>query len=249
MIVLKSKQEVTDIASASKIVAECLILLKQYVRAGMTTMDLDAFVEKEVEIRGGKPAFKGYRGFPANLCVSINREVVHGVPSRHRVIMDGDIVSMDLGVIYNNFYGDAAVTVAIGDVPEETKRLIRITEESLYRGIERAHVRGRVSDISHAIQTHVEDAGYSVVTSYVGHGIGRALHEEPEVPNFGPPGLGPILREGMVLAIEPMVNIGKGDISVLDDKWTVVTSDGSLSAHFEHTVAITENGPQILTKI
>ncbi len=249
MIVLRSKEEIGKIARASRIVAEVLQGLKGVIKAGITTAKLDHFAEQEILKRGARPAFKGYRNFPASLCVSINDEVVHGIPSKKRVLTDGDIVGLDLGAIYQGFYGDAAVTVAIGNVGEAAARLMKVTETSLYRGIEQARVGKRVSDISHAVQVCAEDEGFSVVTEFVGHGIGRALHEDPQVPNFGPPGQGPRLREGMVLAIEPMVNMGKSDVRVLDDKWTAVTVDGSLSAHFEHTVVVTKEGPLILTQI
>ncbi len=249
MIILKSKEEVGKITSASRIVAEALQALKDFIEPGMTTQELDLFVEKKIREKGGIPAFKGYRNFPATLCISINEEVVHGIPSAERVIRVGDIVGLDLGAIYDGFYGDSAITVAIGEVSPEAKRLIQVTEESLLAGIDRAREGNRLSDISHAVQSHVERAGYTVVTDFVGHGIGRSLHEEPQVPNFGPPGRGPRLREGMVLAIEPMVNMGKSDVRVLEDRWTAVTSDGSLSAHFEHTVAITKEGPVILSKV
>ncbi len=249
MIVLRSKEEIGKIARASRIVAEVLQGLKGVIKAGITTAKLDHFAEQEILKRGARPAFKGYRNFPASLCVSINDEVVHGIPSKKRVLTDGDIVGLDLGAIYQGFYGDAAITVAIGNVGEAAARLMKVTETSLYRGIEQARVGKRVSDISHAVQVCAEDEGFSVVTEFVGHGIGRALHEDPQVPNFGPPGQGPRLREGMVLAIEPMVNMGKSDVRVLDDKWTAVTVDGSLSAHFEHTVVVTKEGPLILTQI
>lgn len=249
MIILKSKEEVGKIASASRIVAESLEALKDFIKPGMTTKELDLFVEKKILEKGGVPAFKGYRNFPATLCISINEEVVHGIPSSDRVIQPGDIVGLDLGAIYDGFYGDSAITIPVGEVSPEARRLIQVTEESLHAGIDRAREGNRLSDISHAVQSVVEKAGYTVVTDFVGHGIGRSLHEEPQVPNFGPPGRGPRLREGMVLAIEPMVNMGKSDVKVLEDRWTAVTSDGSLSAHFEHTVAITKEGPVILSKV
>lgn len=249
MIILKSREEVGKIASASRIVAESLEALRGFIKPGMTTKELDLFVEKKIRGKGGVPAFKGYRNFPATLCISINEEVVHGIPSPERVIQAGDIVGLDLGAIYDGFYGDSAITIPIGEVSPEARRLIQVTEESLYAGIDRAREGNRLSDISHAVQSVVEKAGYAVVTDFVGHGIGRSLHEEPQVPNFGPPGRGPRLREGMVLAIEPMVNMGKSDVKVLEDRWTAVTSDGSLSAHFEHTVAITKEGPVILSKV
>jgi len=248
MVILRSPEEIEKIARASRIVAECLQGLKGFIKPGMETRELDRFADDRIREAGGIPAFKGYRNFPANLCVSINEEVVHGIPSK-RVIKEGDIVSLDLGVVYDSYYGDAALTVSMGAPNPKVARLLRVTEESLAFGIDAARVGGRVSDISHAIESHVKRAGFTVVTQYVGHGIGRALHEEPQVPNFGPPGKGPRLRAGMVLAIEPMVNIGKAGVRVLSDKWTAVTSDGSLSAHFEHTVAITKEGPKILTQL
>lgn len=249
MIILKSKEEVAKITKASRIVAESLEAVRAYLKPGMTTKELDRFVEKQIRERGGTPAFKGYRNYPATLCISVNEEVVHGIPSPDKVIKEGDIVGLDLGAIYDGFYGDSAVTVAVGEVKPEAKRLIQVTEESLYAGIAQACEGSRLSDISHAVQSHVEQAGFSVVTDFVGHGIGRALHEEPQIPNFGPPGRGPRLKEGMVLAIEPMVNMGRPAVRVLDDRWTAVTADGSLSAHFEHTIAVTKEGPVILSKL
>jgi len=248
LIELKSVAEIGKIARASRIVAQLLQELKGRLKAGVTTKELDLYVAKRIAKEGGKPAFLGYRGFPATLCVSVNDEVVHGIPS-NRVICDGDIVGLDLGVIVDGFYGDAALTVPIGKVSKEALRLIRVTEASLYAGIKQARVGGRLTNISHAIQSCAEADGFSVVTEFVGHGIGRALHEDPQVPNFGPPGQGVRLRAGMVLAIEPMVNVGKSDVRILEDKWTAVTVDGELSAHFEHTVVITEDGPKILSKI
>jgi len=202
--------------------------------------------EEYIKRHGGIPAFKGYRGYPRSLCVSVNEEVVHGIPGK-RKLKEGDIVSLDLGVLMDGYYGDAAITVPVGKVSELAKKLIKVTEEALYRGIEMARPGNRLSDISHAIQTHVEKAGFSVVREFVGHGIGKQLHEEPQVPNFGPPNRGPRLEPGMVLAIEPMVNTGTWEVRILPNGWTVVTADGGLSAHFEHTVAITDNGPEILS--
>jgi methionyl aminopeptidase len=247
MIILKSKEEVGKIESAGRIVAEVLMELKEKVKPGMTTLDLDQIAEAGIRKRGGKPAFKGYRGFPGSLCASVNEEIVHGIPSSKKTLREGDIVGLDLGAIVDGYYGDAAVTVAVGHIRPEVQRLVRVTEESLYRGIEKMRPGNRLSDISHAVQSHVEEAGYSVVKEFVGHGIGQSLHEEPQLPNFGKPGQGPRLRSGMVLAIEPMVNMGKDGVRVLEDHWTAVTIDGSLSAHFEHTVAITDQGPVILT--
>ncbi|MEK7286199.1 MAG: type I methionyl aminopeptidase [Nitrospirota bacterium] len=249
MIILKSKEEVAKIARASQIVAEVLSKLKEYIKVGMTTKELDTFAENLIVKRGGIPAFKGYRNFPATLCVSINDQVVHGIPSPKKVIEDQDVIGLDLGVIYDGFYGDAAVTVGMGTLPSDTLRLIRVTEASLYAGIKEACVSARLSNISHAVQVCAEAEGFSLVTAFVGHGIGRNLHEDPQVPNFGLPGKGPRLKEGMVLAIEPMVNMGGSDVRVLSDKWTAVTMDHSLSAHFEHTVAITQNGPVILSQV
>jgi methionyl aminopeptidase len=248
MIVLKSPEEIEKIRKASQIVAASLLALKAMAKPGVMTQEMDRFVDQHIRDLGGIPAFKGYRNFPASLCVSINNEVVHGIPSK-RVIKDGDIVSLDLGVNYKGYYGDAALTVSMGEPSPIVKRLIQVTEESLYRGIEAARIGARLSDISHAIESHIQPEGFGIVTEYVGHGIGRSLHEEPQVPNFGPPGKGPKLREGMVLAIEPMVNIGKSDVRVLADRWTAVTADGSLSAHFEHTVCITKTGPVILSAL
>jgi methionyl aminopeptidase len=246
MIILKSPEEVTKIHRAGRIVAEVLEELGERIRPGMTTLDLDRMAEEGIQKRGGQPAFKGYKGFPATLCTSVNEEIVHGIPS-HRTLREGDIIGLDLGAIVEGYYGDAAITVAVGAIQPRVQRLVQVTKESLYRGIEKMKVGNRLSDVSHAVQKHVEAAGYSVVKDFVGHGIGQALHEEPQLPNFGKPGQGPRLRSGMVLAIEPMVNMGKDGVRVLDDHWTAVTEDGSLSAHFEHTVAITEAGPVILT--
>ncbi len=248
MIILKSKEEVEKIATACRIVATSLLALKSFVKPGMTTLMLDAFVEKEIIEKGGKPAFKGYRNYPATLCVSINEEVVHGIPS-DKILREGDIVGLDLGAIYEGFYGDAAITIPVGEVDAKVLHLLDATEKSLYAGIEQGNNGGRLSDISHAVQVCVESAGYTVVTDFVGHGIGRSLHEEPQIPNFGPKGKGPRLREGMVLAIEPMVNMGRPDVKVAEDGWTASTADGSLSAHFEHTIAITNNGPVILSQV
>ncbi|HXF91980.1 MAG TPA: type I methionyl aminopeptidase [Nitrospiraceae bacterium] len=249
MIILKTPEEIEIMAQASKLVAETLEALKKEIRPGVTTEQLDRFAEEFIIARGGRPAFKGYRNYPKTLCTSVNEQVVHGIPSK-RPLKEGDIVGLDLGVIVDGFYGDAAMTVAVGAVSPEAARLMKVTEEALYLGIEQAVVGNRLSDISHAIQRHVEAAGYSVVTDFVGHGIGRQLHEEPQVPNYGKPGQGPRLQYGMVLAIEPMVNMGGSAVRILDDQWTAVTKDGSLSAHFEHTIAIQPSGPaRILTKL
>ena len=245
MIILKTPDEIAVMAKASRVVAEALAVLKDAVKSGVTTDELDRLAESEIRARGAIPAFKGYRNYPKTLCASVNEQVVHGIPSK-RALKEGDIVGLDLGAIVGGFYGDSAVTVGVGRIDEKTAALVRVTEESLSLAIEQAQVGNRLSDISHAVQRHVEAAGYSVVTEFVGHGIGRQLHEEPQVPNYGKPGQGPRLQVGMVLAIEPMVNMGGSAVRVLDDRWTAVTVDGSLSAHFEHTIAIQPSGPAIV---
>lgn len=242
MIILKTAGEIDTMAQAARVVAETLEVLRKEVRPGITTELLDRMAEENIRMRGALPAFKGYRNYPKTLCASVNDEVVHGIPSK-RALKEGDIVGLDLGAIVDGFYGDSAVTVAVGTVDPAVERLVRVTEASLYAGIEHAVVGNRLSDISHAVQAYVEAAGYSVVTDFVGHGIGRQLHEEPQVPNYGKAGQGPRLKWGMVLAIEPMVNVGRSAVRVLDDQWTAVTVDGSLSAHFEHTIAIQPDGP------
>lgn len=249
MIILKTVDEIAVMARASRVVAETLEVLKGAVQPGITTDELDRLAEQEIRARGARPAFKGYRSYPKTLCASVNEQVVHGIPSK-RVLKDGDIIGLDLGAIVEGFYGDSAVTVVVGQGSERNAHLVRVTEEAMYIGIKQAVVGHRLSDISHAIQQHVESAGYSVVTEFVGHGIGRQLHEEPQVPNYGKPGQGPRLQAGMVLAIEPMVNVGKAAVKVLEDRWTAVTVDGSLSAHFEHTIAIQPSGPpRILSQL
>jgi methionyl aminopeptidase len=246
VIVCKSPAELGRMRAANVLVADVLVELRGMVGPGVTTGELDAFAERRVRAAGGVPAFKGYHGFPATLCTSVNEEVIHGIPGP-RALRDGDIVSIDLGVVLDGFYGDAAVTVPVGRISDEVSALLRVTEEALYLGIEQARVGGRVSDIGHAVQRHVEAHGYAVVREFVGHGVGAALHEEPQVPNFGPAGRGPRLAEGMTLAIEPMVAMGRAAVKVLADGWTAVTKDRSLAAHFEHTVGITGAGPVILT--
>ncbi len=249
MIILKTPAEIDVMAQASRIVAEALEIVRKAVRPGISTEELDRIAEDEIRLRGALPAFKGYRNYPKTLCASVNDQVVHGIPSK-RKLKEGDIIGLDLGAIVGGFYGDSAVTVAVGAVPETTEKLVQVTKEALYLGIKQAMVGNRLSDISHAVQEHVEASGFSVVTEFVGHGIGRQLHEEPQVPNYGKPGQGPRLQPGMVLAIEPMVNIGKSAVRVLDDRWTAVTVDGSLSAHFEHTIAIQPTGaPRILSQL
>lgn len=247
-VLLKTAKEIEEMKEANRIVAEILEGLKGMVKPGITTEELDGFAEDRLRERKAKSAFKGYRGYPKTLCTSVNSQVVHGIPSMNP-LKDGDLLSIDFGAYYKGFYGDAAITVPVGNASEEAIRLKNIAEESLYVGIEKACPGNRLSDISHAIQSHVERNGFSVVREFVGHGIGRSLHEEPQVPNFGTPGLGVRLKAGMVLAIEPMINAGRSEVKVLQDGWTAVTKDGSLSAHFEHTVAITEAGPIILTRL
>ena len=247
MIVCKSPREIERMRTANLLVADVLAQLAAMVAPGVTTAALDSEAERLVRAAGAEPAFKGYRGYPATLCASINEQVVHGIPS-DRALAEGDIISLDMGVKINGFYGDSAITVPVGRVSDETSRLLRVTQEALGKGIEQVRVGGRVSDIGHAIQAHVEANGFSVVREFVGHGIGSSLHEEPQIANYGEPGRGPRLAEGMVLAIEPMVNMGRPAVKVLADGWTAVTRDGSLSAHFEHTVAVTSDGPLVLTQ-
>lgn len=247
-VVLKSPQEIEEMRVASRIVAEILEAIKGIVRPGITTEELNEFAEEMLRERKAKSAFKGYRGYPKALCTSVNSQVVHGVPSK-TPLKEGDLLSIDFGVYYSGFYGDAAVTVPVGIVSKEAMSLKEVAEKALYKGIEKAYTGNRLSDISHAIQSFVEGNGFSVVREFVGHGIGRSLHEEPQVPNFGLPGVGIKLKAGMVLAIEPMINAGGSEVKILQDGWTAVTRDGSLSAHFEHTVAITVTGPVILTSL
>ncbi|MDD2499351.1 MAG: type I methionyl aminopeptidase [Geobacter sp.] len=248
MIVLKSPREIERMRVACKIVAEVLALLKEKAVTGVTTLELEEFALKETKKRKAVPAFKGYAGYPYALCCSPNDRVIHGMPNS-LPLKNGDILSIDFGVLYDEYYGDAAITIPVGAVNAESTGLLEITKQSLYRGIEQAVAGGRLFDISSAVQKHVELHGYSVVRDFVGHGIGKKLHEEPQVPNYGVAGRGVQLKPGMVLAIEPMVNKGGFAVKVLSDGWTTVTADGSLSAHFEHTVAITNNGPDILTRL
>ena len=249
MIILKTPAEIEVMAQASRVVAEALDIVRKAVQPGITTEELDSIAEQEIRVRGALPAFKGYRNYPKTLCASVNDQVVHGIPSK-RKLKDGDIIGLDLGAIVGGFYGDSAVTVAVGSVSDATEKLVQVTKEALHLGIAQAIVGNRLSDVSYAVQQHVESAGFSVVTEFVGHGIGRQLHEEPQVPNYGKPGQGPRLQPGMVLAIEPMVNMGRSAVRILDDRWTAVTVDGSLSAHFEHTIAIQPTGgPRILSQL
>jgi len=248
VIVIKSDQEIDRMRVAGRMVGEILELLKERVAPGVTTVELDELAERECRSRKAKPAFKGYGGFPYTICASPNEKVVHGFPDR-APLRAGDILSVDFGLIFDGFYGDAAFTVPVGEVSEEKSRLMRVTEESLTIAIAAISVGGRISDIGAAVQQHVERAGFSVVREFVGHGIGRALHESPQIPNFGVPGQGARIKEGMTLAIEPMINAGVPGVKILGDGWTAVTEDGRPSAHFEHTVAITRNGPEVLTRV
>ncbi|MBF0566321.1 MAG: type I methionyl aminopeptidase [Nitrospirae bacterium] len=249
MIIIKSDEEIKKIALASRIVAEALKRLGGMIGPGVSTKEIEEFVEDVITKMGGAPAFKGYRGYPSILCASINSEVVHGIPSKKRVLKEGDIISIDVGVIYKGFIGDGAKTYPVGKIGATARKLIDVTENSLYEGIKMAMPGKRVFDISFAIQNYVEKNGFSIVRNFVGHGVGKDLHEEPQVPNYGTPNKGPRLRKGMVLAIEPMVNAGRHEVAILDDGWTAVTVDGMLSAHFEHTVAITDDKPAILTTV
>jgi methionyl aminopeptidase len=246
VIIIKSSREIEHLKRSNAIVAEVFQELQKAIGPGMTTKELDQIVEKVILSRGALPAFKGYRGFPASLCISINEEVVHGIPSQ-RKLKEGDLVSLDVGVNLNGYFGDGAITLPIGEVDKDGKKLLEVTEKALHIGIERAKIGNRLFDISHAIQAWVESQGFSVVRDFVGHGIGRDLHEEPQIPNFGSPHQGPRLERGMVFALEPMVNEGTHEVKILSDGWTVVTADGKRSAHFEHSIAITEKGAEILS--
>jgi methionyl aminopeptidase len=248
-IVCKSPAEIEKMRQSGRVVRQVLDHVRTLVVPGASTMDLERAAEQKMKDLGVKPAFKGYYDYPCVLCTSINEEIVHGIPSEKRVLKAGDIVSVDCGVVLDGYYGDAAITVPVGEeITPELKKLLKVTEDSLYRGIEKVRIGNSVGDVGAAVQSFVEAAGFSVVREFVGHGIGTKLHEEPQVPNFGTPGHGARLREGMVLAIEPMVNFGKPEARVLSDKWTAVTADGSYSAHFEHCVAVTKDGPMILTQ-
>jgi methionyl aminopeptidase len=246
MIIRKSPQEIEKMAQAGALVAETIALVGEQLEPGISMLELDTIAEEHIRAKGGVPTSKGYRGYPAALCISPNTMVVHGIPTEYRA-REGDIVSIDLGVTLDGFVADSAYTFPIGEIDPEAQRLLDAGQEALTAGIEQARPGNRLSDISHAVQTVTEEAGFSVVRSLVGHGVGRAYHEDPQIPNYGPPGRGPLLAEGMTLAIEPMINAGGPDVEIHDDNWSISTADGSLSAHFEHTVAITESGPRILT--
>ena len=247
-IILKSPQEIEKMRRSNQIVAEILAEIKKAVRPGLKTRELDEMAEALLAERKAQSAFKGYNGYPASLCTSVNEVIVHGIPS-DQVLQEGDILSLDFGAIYDGFYGDAAITLPIGRISTEAERLLRVTEEALYLAIDQARPGNRLMDISSAVQRHVETHGFSVVREFVGHGIGKHLHEKPQIPNFGIPGRGVRLKPGMTLAIEPMINVGGFEVMIREDKWTAVTKDRSLSAHFEHSVAVTENGPDILSKL
>ena len=246
MIICRSAGELEKMRTVGRLVGEVLTELTARVAPGVTTAELDEVAEERIRAAGAAPAFKGYHGYPATICASINEEVIHGIPSRKRALREGDIVSLDFGVVLDGYYGDSARTVAVGTIPEESGRLLAVTKEALDKGLAQARVGGRLSDIGHAIQSHVEKAGFSVVREFVGHGIGTSLHEDPQVPNYGAPGTGPLLKEGLVLAVEPMVNQGSPDVRIQSDGWTAVTVDGLPSAHFERCVAVTSEGPRIL---
>ncbi len=245
-IIIKSDREIAIMRQAGRIVATILKVLSEQVRPGMKTKELDVIAARELERLGARPSFKGYRGFPANLCVSVNDEIVHGIPGE-RVLNEGDVVSLDLGAIFKGFKGDAAVTVGVGEIISQAEQLMETTEGALKASIAVAYPGARLGDISTAVQNYAESRGYSVVREYTGHGIGREMHEEPQIPNFGSPGVGPVLKKGMTLALEPMVNVGDWRTRVGNDHWVVLTADGNLSAHFEHTIAITDDGPEVLT--
>ncbi|MGH4120648.1 type I methionyl aminopeptidase [Clostridium sp.] len=246
MINIKSDMEIQYMRDAGKVVSGVLALIEQVIKPGITTEDLDKLAEEFIIKQGAKPSFKGYCGFPASICTSVNNEVVHGIPT-NRILLEGDIISIDCGAVLNGYHGDAARTFPVGKVSDEAARLIEVTKNSFFKGIEKAVIGNRLSDISSAIQCYAQEHGYSVVRDYVGHGIGTSMHEDPEVPNYGTPSKGPKLVHGMVLAIEPMINMGKHHVKVEPNRWTVVTRDGSLSAHYENTVAIIKEGPEILT--
>lgn len=248
MIILKSDRELNYMRDAGRIVAETLAELKKAVKPDVTTLELDSIAEEYIKKRGAIPTFKGYNGFPGNICTSVNEQVVHGIPGL-RKLKNGDNVSIDVGALINGYNGDAAITVGVGEVDAEVQQLMDVTEKALYKGIEQAIAGNRLYDISHAVQNYSEKYGFGVVRDYVGHGIGRSMHEDPQVPNYGSPGRGPRLKSGMTLAIEPMVNLGTHEVKTLNDDWTVVTLDGKRSAHFEHTIAITGDKPEILTKL
>lgn len=247
MIIVKTQREISVMKEAGKISSSALKLAGEAVEPGVSTFEIDMIVKKYIESQGASPSFLGYNGFPASTCISVNNTVIHGIPNKSCIIKQGDIVSIDIGAYFNGFHGDNAWTFPCGEISKEAQNLLNATKESLYEGIKMAKVGNRIGDISNAVQTYAESRGYSVVRQFVGHGVGAALHEDPSVPNFGPSGKGPRLCEGMTIAIEPMINIGCSEVKILDDGWTTVTVDGKLSAHFEHSIVITKDGPVILT--
>ncbi|PIS46616.1 MAG: type I methionyl aminopeptidase [Elusimicrobia bacterium CG08_land_8_20_14_0_20_51_18] len=248
MIEVKTEKEIEFIRTASSVVAKTLVIIKKEIKPGISTFYLDELARESIEARDSKPAFLGYRGYPATACVSVNEEVIHGIPSRDKIIRDGDIVSVDLGAVYKGFYGDSAITVPVGNVEKEHLRLIEVTERALIEGLGAVRNGARLGDVSNAVQAFAEKNGMSVVRDFTGHGIGRHLHEEPSIPNYGPAGTGPVLRTGMTIAVEPMICLKGNAVHFLKDGWTVVTDDGCFSAHFEHTVCVTEDGCEILSK-
>ncbi len=247
--ILKTPKEIELLRKANAIVMEILYRVKEEVRPGKSTFEFEEIALTLCEKRGVKPAFKGYRGYPYALCISVNEEIVHGMPRKEKFLKEGDIVSFDFGVIYEGYVGDAALTVGVGEISEEAERLMRVTERALYRAIEKARIGNKIGDISYAVQRTVEEENFNVIRDFVGHGVGRSLHEPPEIPNYGRPGRGPRIEAGMVLAIEPMVSAGSWEVRILEDGWTAVTRDGSLSAHFEHSIAVTPSGPIILSQL
>lgn len=249
MIICRSVAEIEKLRRSGRIVRQVLAEIREQVRPGITTLDLERFVVRRLKELGTRPAFKGYRGYPCCLCASVNEEVIHGIPTESRVLKEGDIVSLDMGVVQDGYYGDSAITVPVGEISEPAQRLLKVTEEALELALDKVRLGNRLGDVSATVQQHAEKNGYSVVREFVGHGIGKAMHEEPQVPNFGQPGHGPLLKPGMVFAVEPMINAGGAAVRVLDDNWTAVTVDGKLSAHFEHMVAVTRNGPDVLTRL
>jgi len=249
MITIKSKREITLMREAGRIVALAHQAVKEIVKPGITTLEIDEVVEQVIRSNNAIPSFKGYGGFPGSACTSVNEQVVHGIPSEKVILKEGDIVSVDIGAIYKGYHGDSAWTYAVGQISKETQRLMDVTRESLFAGLKMAKAGNRLSDISHAIQKHAESFGYSVVREFVGHGVGKQLHEDPQIPNYGPPGRGTLLKAGMTLAIEPMINEGRKEVTVLKDNWTAVTIDGKLSAHYEHSILITEDECIILTAL
>jgi methionyl aminopeptidase len=249
MIICKSAAEIEKLRRSGRMVRQVLGEIREHARPGVTTLDLEKFVARRFKELGARSAFKGYRGYPCCLCASVNDEIIHGIPSDRRTLKEGDILSLDTGVILDGYYGDSAITIPVGAISESAERLLKVTEEALELALEKVRLGNRLGDVSATVQYHAEKNGYTVVREFVGHGIGKSMHEEPQIPNYGQPGHGPLLKEGMVFAIEPMVNAGGAGVRVLDDNWTAVTADGKLSAHFEHMVAVTQNGPDVLTRL